>query len=403
MNNYNSRMLTRRTFLQTTAAAGAATLTGAADLCAATYDLVIRGGRVIDPSRRLDSMMDVAVSRGKIAAILPSGTAKDAAEVFDAAGKLVLPGLIDIHAHTRTKEMPALCLADGVTAIVDGGSRGADQIDEIVAIAKGAPNRVRVLLNIARTGILPEGELLDIGQVDVAAARKAIERHRDVIVGVKARISRTVAGTNDLEALRRAQAIVEPFRLRVMVHVGDTVSPMPAILALLKPGDIVTHVYAPPPNGIFDDSGQLLPEVLAARRRGIRFDIGHGRTGHITWDVAERAIRAKFLPDTISSDLNDAGRTDQVFDFPNVLSKFLLLGMPLDEVVARGTINAANVFPAFGDLGTLRVGAAADIAILDMRAGEFEFVDNARTPRTGKSKLFAHASVMAGKPVRRTA
>ena len=274
MNNYNSRMLTRRTFLQTTAAAGAATLTGAADLCAATYDLVIRGGRVIDPSRRLDSMMDVAVSRGKIAAILPSGTAKDAAEVFDAAGKLVLPGLIDIHAHTRTKEMPALCLADGVTAIVDGGSRGADQIDEIVAIAKGAPNRVRVLLNIARTGILPEGELLDIGQVDVAAARKAIERHRDVIVGVKARISRTVAGTNDLEALRRAQAIVEPFRLRVMVHVGDTVSPMPAILALLKPGDIVTHVYAPPPNGIFDDSGQLLPEVLAARRRGIRFDIG---------------------------------------------------------------------------------------------------------------------------------
>jgi dihydroorotase len=299
--------------------------------------------------------------------------------------------------------MPALCLADGVTSLVDGGSRGADQIDEIVAIAKGAPNRVKVLLNVARTGILSEGELLDISQIDVAAARKAIERHRDVIVGVKARISRTAAGTNDLEALRRAQAIVEPFRLRVMVHVGDTVSSMPAILALLKAGDIVTHVYAPPPNGIFDDSGQLLPEVIAARRRGIRFDIGHGRVGHITWDIAERAIRQRFLPDTISSDLNDAGRTDQVFDFPNVLSKFLLLGMPLDEVVARGTINAAHVFPAFGDLGTLRVGAPADIAVLELRAGEFEFVDNATTPRTGMSKLFAHASVMAGKLVRRPA
>jgi dihydroorotase len=396
-------MLTRRAFLHATAATGAATLVGVGDLLAAKYDLVIRGGRVIDPSRRLDRVMDVAVSSGKIAAILPPGTAQDTAEAFDATGRLVLPGLIDVHAHTRSREMPALCLADGVTSLVDGGSRGADQIDEIVAIAKRAPNRVKVLLNVARTGILSEGELLDISQIDVAAARKAIERHRDVIVGVKARISRTAAGTNDLEALRRAQAIVEPFRLRVMVHVGDTVSSMPAILALLKPGDIVTHVYAPPPNGIFDDSGQLLPEVIAARRRGIRFDIGHGRVGHITWDTAERAIRQRFLPDTISSDLNDAGRTDQVFDFPNVLSKFLLLGMPLDEVVARGTINAAHVFPAFGDLGTLRVGAPADIAVLELRAGEFEFVDNVRTPRTGMSKLFAHASVMAGKLVRRPA
>jgi dihydroorotase len=227
-------MLTRRAFLHATAATGAATLVGVGDLLAAKYDLVIRGGRVIDPSRRLDRVMDVAVSRGKIAAILPPGTAQDTAEAFDATGRLVLPGLIDVHAHTRSREMPARCLADGVTSLVDGGSRGADQIDEIVAIAKGAPNRVKVLLNVARTGILSEGELLDISQIDVAAARKAIERHRDVIVGVKARISRTAAGTNDLEALRRAQAIVEPFRLRVMVHVGDTVSSMPAILALLK-------------------------------------------------------------------------------------------------------------------------------------------------------------------------
>jgi dihydroorotase len=395
-------MLTRRVFLRTTAVSGAAMFVGAADVLAARYDLVIRGGRVIDPARRLDRIMDVAVSSGKIAAMLPAGEATDAIETFDATGKLVVPGLIDIHTHARWKEMPSSCLSDGVTSLVDGGSRGVDQIEEVVAIAKGAPNRVRILLNVARTGILPEGELLDISRVDVAAARKAIERHRDVIVGVKARISRSVAGSNDLEALRRAQAIVEPFRLRVMVHVGDTVSAMPAILALLKPGDIVTHVYAPPPHGIFDDNGQVLPDVLAARRRGIRFDIGHGRTGHITWDVAERALRQKFLPDTISSDLNEAGRTDQVFDFPNVLSKFLLLGVPLDDVIARGTINAAHTFPDFGDLGTLRVGAPADLAILELRTGEFEFVDNARTPRTGTSKLFPHASVMTGKLVRRS-
>ena len=245
-------MLTRRAFLHAAAATGAFTLAHTGSLPAAQYDLVIRGGRVIDPTRRLDSVVDVAIAGGKIADVLPPGSATDAANTFDATGKLVVPGLIDIHTHARSKEMPSICLADGVTSLVDAGSKGADDIDDVVSVAKSAPNRVRILLNIAKTGILPDGELMDITRVDVSAARKAIDRHRDFIVGVKARLSRSVAGTNDLEALRRAQSIVEPSRLRVMVHVGDTASPLPAILALLKTGDIVTHVYSPPPNGICD-------------------------------------------------------------------------------------------------------------------------------------------------------
>ena len=396
-------MLTRRRFLRTTAATGVATVAGVSTLSGAKYDLVIRGGRVIDPGRGLDTVMDVAVAGGKIAAVLPAGTATEAAQTFDASGTLVVPGLIDIHTHARSKAMPVICLSDGVTSLIDAGSQGADHIDDVVAVAKGAPNRVRILLNIARTGILSDGELMDITRVDVPAARRAIERHRDWIVGVKARISRSVAGTHDLEALRRAQAIVEPFRMRVMVHVGDTASPMPSILALLKPGDIVTHVYSPPPHGIFDDNGQVLPEVVAARRRGIRFDIGNGRVGHITWNVAEQAMRQRFLPDTISTDWTDAGRADQVFDFPNVLSKFLTLGMPLGQVLERATINAAHTFASFGDLGTLRVGAPADITILESRTGEFEFVDNANTARTGTTKLFTRATVFAGKLAGRSA
>ena len=395
-------MLTRRAFFSV-AAAGAATLSTFSrlpKLHAAQYDLLIRGGRVIDPSRKVDAMADVGITGGRIAAVQPGIASSNAAQTIDATGRLVVPGLIDIHTHAgRSADAPAICLSDGVTSLVDAGSQGADRIDDVVAAAKGAPNRMRVLINIARTGILGEGELMDISHADVAAARAAVERHRDVVIGIKARLSKGVAGANDLEALRRAQAVATPLNIPVMIHMGDTVSPLPAILALLKRGDVVTHMYAPPPHGIFDDSGQLLPEVAAARRRGVWFDVGNGRTGHITWAVAEHAMKARVLPDTISSDWTAEGRTDQVIDFGNVLSKFLLLGMPLDQVIARGTVNAAKVFPAFKGLGTLGVGAPADVAVLELRQGRFEFDDNEHTKRTGRQRLFASAAIMGGRRV----
>jgi dihydroorotase len=182
-----------------------------------------------------------------------------------------------------------------------------------------------------------------------------------------------------------------------MIHMGDTVSPLPEVLAILKRGDIVTHMYAPPPHGIFDAAGKLLPEVAAARKRGIWFDFGNGRTGHVTWAVAEHAMKARVLPDTISTDWTEPGRTDQVFNFGHVLSKFLLLGMPLDRVIACATTNAAKTFPAFKGLGTLAVGAPADVAVLELREGSFEFDDNEHTKRTGMRRLVAAAAVFGGK------
>lgn len=388
---------TRREFLMTgaLAAAGAALPPGQPQ----RYDLVIAGGRVIDASQTIDRVADVAITGGRIAAIEPGIAARDAAAIVDARGKIVTPGLVDIHAHVDAEMPPAHCLTTGVTALVDAGSRGADNVGELVALARNAPNRVRIILNIGRTGLGGRGELLDFANADAAAARAAIDAHRDVIIGIKARLSRNVAGDRDLDAIDRAHEVTVPLQLPLMVHVGQTVSPLSAIVQRLRPGDIVTHVYAPPPNGILDEHGRVFAEVLEARRRGVLFDIGNGRNGHITWDVAERAIAEGFLPDTISSDLTAPGRKDRVFDFPTVLSKFLLLGLPLDRIIACATTNAARAIAPFRELGTLRVGAPADVAVFDLLTGEFEFVDNANTKRIGKSKLVPVTVIAAGRKV----
>ena len=385
-------MLTRRAFL---AATGIAPLLNPR-LRAARYDLIVKGGRVIDPSQRIDRVADVAVRGGRIAAVQPNIAAAEAAEVLDARGKLVTPGLIDLHVHVGAPELtPATLLRDGVTSMVDAGSAGADNIDALVRVAEQAPNRVRIFLNVARTGVTAQGELLDIAAADVDAARRAIARHRDRVVGIKVRLSQTVAGDHDLEAVRRARQAAGP--LPVMLHVGQTFSPLPKILELLNPGDIVTHPYSPPPHGILDDAGHVIPEVGAARRRGVRFDVGNGRTAHITWETAETATRDGFWPDTISSDITGPGRTFRVFDLPTVMSKFLLLGMPLNETIACVTNHAAANVSAFKGLGTLRPGAPADIAVLELREGDFEFVDNIDGKRTGHRKLFTSAVVMNGK------
>ncbi|MEQ1910099.1 MAG: amidohydrolase family protein [Vicinamibacterales bacterium] len=364
------------------------------------YDVVIKGGRVIDPSVRLDAVRDIGIMNGRIVAVEAS-LAADATETIDARGKLVVPGLIDIHTHAgRIKEGPALCLADGVTGFIDAGSQGADAIADPVTIAKSAPQVARVLVNIGRAGILPAGDTMDVAHADVNAAREAIARHRDTIVGVKARLSRDVAGTNDYEVLRRARDIANAAPgLSVMIHMGQTMTPLPRLMDLLRPGDVVTHMFAPPPNSIVDERGRILPEVLAARRRGVWFDVGNGRTGHLRWDIVDRVMQTGFWPDTFSTDWTPEGRTAQVFNFPNVMSKFLDFGMPLDQVIARATLNPSRVFDVFRDRGTLNVGAPADIAVLELREGTFEFVDNFTNTRTGRQKLFPSATVLGGKRV----
>jgi dihydroorotase len=393
-------MMNRRQFVGSAAAAFFACVPRA---FAATYDLIIKGGRVIDPSMGLDVVGDVAIAGGKIAAVGANITA-DATETIDARGKIVTPGLIDLHTHAgRSKEGPPMCLQDGVTGWVDAGTGGADNIDAVAAIARGAPQIGRCLVNIARTGVVtPTGELHDINMANVAMAQAAIARHRDVVVGVKARLSDNVTGDNDLEALRRAQQAAAPFNLPVMIHVGQNYSPLRSILALLKRGDIITHIYAPGKNGILDDKGVLVPEVMAAHRRGIIFDFGNGVSDHFDWDTVEKATKQGLWPDTFSTDWNTSSKTSGVVDLPNVMSKFFMYGMPLKEIIAAATVNAARCFPAFDDRGTLNVGAPGDVAIMELREGSFEFLDNYNGKRTGRQRLLPSETVLNGKRVQRS-
>jgi len=395
-------MLNRRRFLSIAAAsAGAAMFSRLPQAFAASYDLIIKGGRVIDPSVRLDAIRDVAISGGRIVAV-EARIAGDASDTLDAHGKLVVPGLIDIHTHAgRAATSPGVMLQDGVTGWIDAGSQGADRISETIAVARSSPQLGRVLINIGRAGILPEGDTMDLKNADVDAAREAISKNRDYIAGVKARLSRDVAGQNDYEVLRRTQEVASSFALPAMIHMGQTISPLPRLIDMLKRGDIVTHMFAPPPNSIIDDSGHILPEVLAARRRGVWFDVGNGQTGHMRWDTISAIMKTGFWPDTFSTDWNANAHETGVIDLPNCMSKLFGYGMTDDEAIARATVNASRIFPFFNDRGTLNVGAPADVAVLELRKGNFEFLDNFKNKITGHQRLFPSATVLGGKRIPR--
>src|SRR5258706_2448482 len=274
-------MMNRREFVHTATAAGALMFTRGATALAATYDFIVKGGRVVDPSRKINAIMDVAIAGGRIAAV-KANIAAGNAEILDARGKIVVPGLLDIHTHyARDNDGPKVGLSDGVTGWIDAGSMGADHIADAVAVAKAAPQPARILVNIDRMGV--STGITDLARADVAAAKDAIARNRDVVVGVKARLSKNIVGDNDIEILKRAQEVATSFKLPVMIHMGQTASPLGMLIDLLKRGDIVSHIYAPPPHAMLDDNGRVIPEALAARRRGVSLDCANGHH-HVRWD-----------------------------------------------------------------------------------------------------------------------
>ncbi|HET9177585.1 MAG TPA: amidohydrolase/deacetylase family metallohydrolase [Terriglobia bacterium] len=372
------------------------------------YDLLVRGGRVIDPSQDIDAVRDVAIASGKIAKVAPNIPSGQAREVIEAGGKIVTPGLIDIHTHVFPYVGPygiepdPACLRRGVTTVVDAGTSGSLTIPAFRKfIIERAATRIRPLLHVVAIGLVAGGtpnmgELEDLRYCVPKLAVEAANKNRDLVVGFKIRFSRDYTGPNDYEGMKRAREAADEAHLPLMIHIGGSYSPLPKLLALMKKGDVVTHSFNGHPNGIVDSSGKLLPEVVEARRRGVLFDVGHG-AGSFSFDVMEECLKQEFLPDTISTDLYSANINGPVFDMVTTLSKFLLLGLSLRQVVERATVNPTRVFNFGAEIGTLRSGAEADVSVLELREGNFVFVDSARKTRTGRQKIEPVVTIRGGK------
>jgi dihydroorotase len=373
------------------------------------YDLLLKGGRVIDPSQDLSAPRDVAILGHTIARVAADIPEAEAGHVLDVRGSIVTPGLIDVHVHVYDGVAPLSipadpnCVAKGVTTVIDAGSAGAHTFPGFRKyVVEVAQTRVRALLNISVVGQStmstdnPHGELLDLRYANPSLAVRTIERNRDVILGVKVRLSRDIAGENDLKALRLAREAADAVKLPVMAHIGGTHTPLEDLLPVLRAGDVITHCFHGREGGILDEKGRARPAVLAAVDRGVHLDVGHG-AGSFMFDVAERALKQGLLPGTISSDLHQFNIHGPVFDLATTLSKFLHLGLTLEQVVARVTTHPAKTFGFAGGLGTLREGAEADVAVFSLREGDYTFVDAMGHRRIGHRKLFPAVTIKSGR------
>ncbi|MBI4270061.1 MAG: amidohydrolase/deacetylase family metallohydrolase [Candidatus Rokubacteria bacterium] len=365
--------------------------------------LLLKGGEVLDPGAGLAGRLDVRVRDGLVTEVA-AGLAADGDAVLEVGGALVVPGLIDLHAHCfigasdfgpRTDDVAR---ATGVTTWVDGGSTGAGTFEGMREwVLSRSRVRMYAFLNISAIGLmyLKIGELNHLAYADVDAAIGAGRDHADLIVGIKVRNQLEVVGDAGVEPLRRAVRAADAIGGRVMIHCTNPPVPMAELLALLRPGDIVSHFLHGRGHGILDDAGQVRREVRQARERGVLFDVAHGRM-HVKFPIARAALGQGFYPDTISSDLTLGGAAGCVKDLPTTMAKFLNLGMPLAEVVRAVTATPAKALGRAGRLGTLAPGAVADVAVFHLESGAFEFEDAHGERMTAPRRFAPELTLRAG-------
>jgi dihydroorotase len=375
-------------------------------MAAASYDLLIAGGRVIDPSQKLSAERDVAILGGRIARIAPNIPPSQARQVYDAKGKIVTPGLIDIHTHvykygiTLNVDSDIVGFQSGVTTVVDAGSTGAGTFQGFRKyVIDTASTRIYALLNISTIGLVVTNEIyLDPRMVDARAAIRTIGANRDRIMGIKVRVNgRHSDLAHDLEVMKVAREVGDATGLPIMMHW----SVEPELLALLKRGDILAHPFNPPSansSNVFGADGpqaeKILPQIVALKERGVWTD-GQLATTHHSWEISEKAVKLGWFPDAISTDISRTpdGQPASVL-VP--MSEFLHLGMPLDQVIAGVTTTPAKIFNFPEKIATLEPGVTADVAVLELAQGNFDYGDQGRQTRTLNQHFVAAATVKGG-------
>ena len=370
------------------------------------FELVVSGGRVVDPSQNLDRVTDVAFSGGKVAAV-GDGLAGRAARKVDAAGRIVTPGLIDLHTHvywggTSLGVDPLLLGRGGVTTLVDTGSAGPGNYPGFLEhMIKPSPVRIIAYLNVSFAGIYGFSKRVMVGEsgdLRLMAPIDAVEvanANRDTLAGIKVRVGMNASGNSGLVPLQIARQVADRIDMPMMVHIDIPPPTLEDVLALMRPGDILTHCFRPFPNTPATADGKVLPAVLEARKRGVLFDIGHGM-GSFSFATARTMLANGFLPDTISSDVHALCIEGPAFDLLTTMSKFLCLGLDLPTVVKSATQNAAAALQR-PDLGTFKEGAAGDASILSLDFGAHDYVDSTGERLRGEQRLAAKGVVIAGK------
>jgi dihydroorotase len=353
-------------------------------------NFLLKGGRLIDPAAGRDGLFDVCVRNGKIEAIGENLTSSGFT-VIDVKDQIVTPGLIDVHLHLMKGlgafgvDPDVFGVGSGVTTVVDAGSAGHTMLNVFRNyVTDNAKTRVLNYINLSTLGGVagPGFSILaDPRLIDEAKIAQAVEANRDIIVGIKIMATGGALGAQGLKPLERARKLGDELKIPLLVHIGESWSkgtePVAVgdVLKYLRAGDIVTHMFTVHPGGLLDDNGKLWPQVRDAKESGVLMDVGHG-LHNLNFDVARKVLDQGLHPDGVSTDGHRGNRAGPVYDLPTTMAKLMALGFSLKQVIEMATVNAARLLGRSNELGTLRIGAAADISVLKIEEREWNAIDS---------------------------